>query len=51
MFYFILVEPQVIHARAVLPTGELESREIYFFREGTIVLWNIPETEKENILQ
>lgn len=28
-----------------------EQREVFFFREGTIVAWNISELECENILE
>lgn len=27
-----------------------EQREVFFFREGTVVMWNISELECENIL-
>lgn len=30
---------------------EYEPREIFFFREGTIVMWNVSDLESENILQ
>lgn len=30
---------------------ENEPREIYFFREGTVVMWNITDLECSNILQ
>ena len=28
-----------------------EPREIYLFREGTVVFWNVPELERRNVLQ
>ncbi|XP_017797846.1 PREDICTED: glutathione synthetase-like [Habropoda laboriosa] len=44
-----LALPDVIHAVAKYEVGH-EPREIFFFREGTIVMWNISEFECENIL-
>jgi uncharacterized Rmd1/YagE family protein len=29
---------------------DVEPREIYFFREGTTVFWNVPELECSNVL-
>ncbi|XP_063988883.1 required for meiotic nuclear division protein 1 homolog [Diachasmimorpha longicaudata] len=42
--------PDVIHA---VPKYEIdhEVKEIYFFREGTVVMWNIPDLESGNLLQ
>lgn len=42
--------PDVIHA---VPKYEIdhETKEIYFFREGTVVMWNIPDLESGNLLQ
>ncbi|KAG7205149.1 hypothetical protein KM043_005518 [Ampulex compressa] len=40
----------VIHAVAKYDVGN-EPREIFFFREGTVVMWNICDLEEENILQ
>ncbi|XP_076664067.1 required for meiotic nuclear division protein 1 homolog isoform X1 [Andrena cerasifolii] len=42
--------PDVIHAVAKYEV-EYEPREIFFFREGTIVMWNVSDLEGENILQ
>ena len=42
--------PDVIHAVAKYKV-EQEPREIFFFREGTVVMWNISDLESENILQ
>lgn len=42
--------PGVIHAVAKYEI-ESEPREIFFFREGTVVMWNISELERSNILQ
>ncbi|XP_033207836.1 required for meiotic nuclear division protein 1 homolog [Belonocnema kinseyi] len=42
--------PDVVQAVAKYEVGE-EPREIYFFREGTIVMWNISELELGNVLQ
>lgn len=42
--------PDVIHAVAKYEMKE-ESREIFFFREGTVVFWNICHLESENILE
>ncbi|XP_022907227.1 required for meiotic nuclear division protein 1 homolog [Onthophagus taurus] len=39
----------VVHAVAKYQVGD-EPRELFFFREGTIVMWNISELEIENIL-
>nr|XP_012153748.1 PREDICTED: glutathione synthetase-like [Megachile rotundata]XP_012153749.1 PREDICTED: glutathione synthetase-like [Megachile rotundata]XP_012153750.1 PREDICTED: glutathione synthetase-like [Megachile rotundata]XP_012153751.1 PREDICTED: glutathione synthetase-like [Megachile rotundata]XP_012153752.1 PREDICTED: glutathione synthetase-like [Megachile rotundata] len=41
--------PDVIHAVAKYQV-EHEPREIFFFREGTVVMWNISDLESENIL-
>lgn len=30
---------------------EHEPRQIYFFREGTVVMWNVSELECSNVLQ
>ncbi|XP_015592886.1 required for meiotic nuclear division protein 1 homolog isoform X2 [Cephus cinctus] len=40
----------VIHAIAKYEVGH-EPREIYFFREGAVVMWNITELESGNLLQ
>lgn len=40
----------VIHAVAKYDVGH-ESREIFFFREGSIVMWNISDLECGNVLQ
>ncbi|XP_043793002.1 glutathione synthetase-like isoform X2 [Apis laboriosa] len=42
--------PDVIHAVAKYEVNH-EPREIFFFREGTIVMWNISELECENLLE
>ncbi|KAK2575858.1 hypothetical protein KPH14_007232 [Odynerus spinipes] len=42
--------PDVIHAIAKYEVGN-EPRELYFFREGTVVMWNISDLESGNILQ
>ncbi|XP_043663649.1 required for meiotic nuclear division protein 1 homolog isoform X1 [Vespula pensylvanica] len=42
--------PDVIHAIAKYEVGH-EARELYFFREGTIVMWNVSDLESGNILQ
>lgn len=42
--------PDVIHAVPKYEVGH-EAREIYFFREGTVVLWNIPELESGNVMK
>lgn len=41
--------PEVIHAVAKYEV-EREPREIFFFEEGTVVMWNVSELECENIL-
>ncbi|XP_078040879.1 uncharacterized protein LOC144472062 isoform X2 [Augochlora pura] len=42
--------PDVIHATAKYEI-ELEPREIFFFREGTVVMWNVTDLEYGNILK
>lgn len=42
-------EINVIHAMAKYQVED-EPREIFFFREGTIVLWNVGELESSNLL-
>ncbi|XP_015174587.1 PREDICTED: required for meiotic nuclear division protein 1 homolog [Polistes dominula] len=42
--------PDVIYATAKYEVGH-EPRELYFFREGTVVMWNIPDLESGNILK
>ncbi|KAL6258738.1 hypothetical protein P5V15_010688 [Pogonomyrmex californicus] len=42
--------PDVIHAVAKYDIGH-EPREIFFFREGSIVMWNISDLECGNLLQ
>lgn len=42
--------PDVIHAVAKYEI-ETEPREAYFFREGTVVFWNMSELESSNLLQ
>lgn len=42
--------PDVIHAVAKYEV-EHEPREIFFFREGSIVMWNISDLECGNLLQ
>jgi uncharacterized Rmd1/YagE family protein len=46
--YFTAV-PDVVHVAARYQVGD-EPREIYFFREGTTVFWNVPELEGSNVL-
>jgi uncharacterized Rmd1/YagE family protein len=46
--YFTAV-PDVVHVAARYEVGD-EPREIYFFREGTTVFWNVPELESGNVL-
>ncbi|XP_031835272.1 required for meiotic nuclear division protein 1 homolog isoform X9 [Nomia melanderi] len=41
--------PDVIHATARYEI-EFEPREVFFFREGTVVMWNISELEYGNIV-
>jgi uncharacterized Rmd1/YagE family protein len=41
--------PDVVHVAARYEVGD-EPREIYFFREGTTVFWNVPELESGNVL-
>ncbi|KYN02713.1 Glutathione synthetase [Cyphomyrmex costatus] len=42
--------PDVVHAVAKYEVGH-EPREIFFFREGSIVMWNISNLECGNVLQ
>lgn len=42
-------EPDVLFATAKYQVGA-ESRGIYFYREGTVVLWNCSDLESSNIL-
>lgn len=41
--------PDVVHVEARYQVG-VEPREIYFFREGTTVFWNVSELESSNVL-
>jgi len=40
----------VVHVLAKYPTSE-EPRELFFFREGTVVFWNVPDLERYNVLK
>lgn len=42
--------PDVIRAVAKYEV-EQEPREIFFFREGSIVMWNVSDLESGNLLQ
>lgn len=42
-------EPDVLYASAKYQIGT-EPREIYFFREGTVVMWNCSDMESSNVL-
>lgn len=42
-------EPDVLYATAKYQVGA-EPRGIYFFREGTVVMWNFSDMESSNIL-
>ncbi|XP_062554332.1 required for meiotic nuclear division protein 1 homolog [Armigeres subalbatus] len=44
------VDPDVLHVIAKYKVGD-ESRDVYFFREGTVVLWNCTDLENNNILR
>lgn len=48
--FFILAIPDAIQAIAKYEIGS-EPREIYFFREGTVVMWNFTDLECSNVLQ
>lgn len=41
--------PDVVHAIAKYQVEE-EAREIFFFREGSVVLWNTSDLENSNVL-
>lgn len=43
-------DPDVLHVTAKYKVGD-EPRDVYFFREGTVVLWNCTDLETNNILQ
>ncbi|XP_055614251.1 required for meiotic nuclear division protein 1 homolog [Uranotaenia lowii] len=43
-------DPDVLHVTAKYKVGN-ESRDVYFFREGTVVLWNCTDLENNNILR
>lgn len=43
-------DPDVLHVTAKYKVGD-ESRDVYFFREGTVVLWNCTDLENSNILR
>lgn len=42
-------EPDVLYVTAKYPVGN-EPRDIFFFREGTCILWNVSELECSNVL-
>lgn len=42
-------EPDVLYVTAKYQVG-VEPRDIYFFREGTVVFWNCTDLESSNIL-
>lgn len=41
--------PDVIHATAKFQVGN-EPRNIFFFREGCMVLWNVTDLESSNLM-
>lgn len=41
--------PDVVYASAKIQVGS-EPREIFFFREGSVVLWNVTDLESSNVL-
>lgn len=41
--------PDVVHAVAKYQVNS-EPREIFFFREGSVILWNISDLESSNVL-
>lgn len=43
------IEPDVLYVKAKYKVEE-EPRDIFFFREGTAVLWNVSEIECSNVL-
>ncbi|GAB0094805.1 required for meiotic nuclear division protein 1 homolog [Sergentomyia squamirostris] len=43
------VDPDVLYVSAKYQVGK-EPRDIFFFREGTVILWNIGELESSNVL-
>lgn len=50
LFFLSAALPDVIHAVAKYEVAH-EPREIFFFREGSIVMWNISDLESGNLLQ
>lgn len=45
------VDPDVLYVSAKYQVGGKEPRDIFFFREGTCVLWNANELESSNVLK
>ncbi|XP_058814888.1 required for meiotic nuclear division protein 1 homolog [Topomyia yanbarensis] len=43
-------DPNVLHVTAKYKVDN-ESRDVYFFRQGTVVLWNCTDLENNNILR
>ncbi|XP_054716813.1 required for meiotic nuclear division protein 1 homolog isoform X2 [Uloborus diversus] len=41
----------VIHVCAKYTLGKEEPRHIYFFSEGSVVFWNVPDLEQQSILK
>jgi uncharacterized Rmd1/YagE family protein len=41
---------EVLHARAKYAVDESEPREMFFFREGSLVMWNVQEMEAVQVL-
>lgn len=50
MHLLVAALPDVIYAVAKYEVGD-EPREIFIFREGSIVMWNISDLECSNLLQ
>lgn len=40
----------VLHVSAKYQVGR-EPRQVYFFREGSVVFWNVPDLERDNVLK
>ena len=49
MYCCVLGLSEVLHVVGLYKVSE-EDREIYFFRDGCVVFWNINELERSNVL-
>ena len=49
IIFLIVVHLDAIQAKAKDEVGT-EPKDIYFFREGTVVMWNVNDMESSNVL-